>query len=88
MFFILIGVPLILFGAFSRSYAVDDLGSCFFIDVVSRGPYCFQEGSSLPDIIVYGARAAGIALVVFGFIQGRRVRRAKQQQPSSTDKVV
>jgi hypothetical protein len=79
--FILIGLPLVLFGAFSRTYTIPRLGSCFFIDVVSWGPFCFEVGSSLPDIAVYGAHAAGLALVVFGFIQTRRVRRA-QQQPS------
>lgn len=86
MVFILIGLPLVLFGAFSRTYTVDDLGSCFFIDIVSRGPFCFPAGSSLPDVIVYGAHAAGLALIVFGFIQTRRVRRA-QQPPPPTDKV-
>jgi hypothetical protein len=33
--FILIGLPLVLFGAFSRVYTIPGLGSCFFIDLVS-----------------------------------------------------
>jgi hypothetical protein len=80
--FILIGLPLVLFGAFSRTYTIPRLGSCFFIDVVSWGPFCFEVGSSLPDIAVYGAHAAGLALVVFGIIQTRQVRRAQQQPPA------
>ena len=90
MAFILIGLPLVLFGAFSRTYTIPSLGSCFFIDLVSWGPFCFEVGSSLPDIIVYGAHAAGLALVFFGFIQARRVRRIQQQppRPTATDPVV
>jgi hypothetical protein len=75
-----IGLPMILFSGFSRTYTINSLGSCFFIDTVSWGPFCWPVGSFMPEAIVYGANAAGLALVFYGYLTVRRLQREKIQQ--------
>lgn len=77
----LAGLVLVLFSGFSRTYTIESLGSCFFIDVVSWGPFCFATGSIMPEIIVYGANVLGLGLCLYGVWAGREARRARQQQP-------
>ena len=56
--FIIIGLPLILFGALARAYSLDSSSEhCFFIDVVNLGPFCWPDPSVMAKVIVYGARA-------------------------------
>ena len=76
----LAGLALVLFSAFSRTYTIESLGSCFFIDIVSWGPFCFAVGSPMPEVIVYGANVLGLGLCVYGIWVGRQVQRAKAQQ--------
>ena len=82
--FPLIGLVLVLFSAFSRTYTINSLGSCFFIDIVSWGPFCWAVGSIMPHIIVYGANAVGLGLCAYGIWLGRQAKRAKEAQ--QTDK--
>lgn len=78
--FIIIGLPLILFGVFSRAYGLDSSSEhCFFVDVVNLGPFCWADPSIMPKVIVYGARALGVALVIFGTIMIWRAKRSEQQ---------
>ncbi len=78
-----IGLALVLFSGFSRTYTIESLGSCFFIDIVSWGPFCWAVGSFMPEIIVYGANVLGLGLCLYTFLRARRVARenAKQQPP-------
>jgi arginine exporter protein ArgO len=81
----LAGLALVLFGAFSRTYTIESLGSCFFVDVISAGPFCFEVGSKAPEIIVYGANMLGLALCIYGIWLGRQAKLAKEAQQRSTD---
>jgi hypothetical protein len=78
----LVGFLLVLFSAFSRTYTIESLGSCFFIDWMSWGPFCWAVGSPMPEIIVYGANVFGIGLCIYGAWLGKQMRRAKEQQQS------
>jgi hypothetical protein len=75
-----IGLALVLFSSFSRTYTINSLGSCFFIDIVSWGPFCWPVGSYMPEIIVYGANADGLALCAFAYLRSRRLRREKRER--------
>ena len=72
----LAGLPLVMFGAFSRTYTINSLGSCIFVDGLKLGPFCFPVGSMLPEIIVFGAMALGLGLVLLGNIKMRAARQA------------
>jgi hypothetical protein len=37
-------------------------------------PYCFEQGSNLPEVIKYGCVLAGFALIYAGRMQIRRQR--------------
>ena len=76
----LAGLALVLFSAFSRTYTIDSLGSCFVVDIIKFGPFCFAQGSQMPDIIVYGANVLGLALCIYGVWLARQQRLARQQQ--------
>ena len=76
----LAGLALVLFSVFSRTYTIDSLGSCFFVDIVKAGPFCFAQGSPMPEIIVYGANVLGIGLCIYGVWLGRQAKRTKNAQ--------
>ena len=76
----LAGLVLVLFSGFSRTYTIESLGSCFFIDVVKMGPFCFGTGSPMPEIIVYGANVLGLGLCIYGVWAAREARRARDRQ--------
>ena len=77
--FIILGLPLILFGVLSRTYGLDSSSEhCFFVDVANLGPYCWPDPSIMPKVIVYGARALGFGLVIVGCIMIRRAKRSQQ----------
>ena len=71
---ILLGLPLVLFGALTQIYLVEGRGKCFFIEAVGFGPFCWAANSVLPEAIVYGVTAVGLVLMIWGNIQVRRKR--------------
>jgi hypothetical protein len=73
---ILLGLPLVLFGALTQIYLVEGRGKCFFIEAVGFGPFCWDANSVLPEAIVYGVTAVGLVLMIWGNIQVRRRRYA------------
>ena len=64
----LIGLPAVLLSGFARTYTIagESLGSCFVIDITTWGPFCFTQGSIIPDIVVWGGRVLGLLLVFLG----------------------
>jgi hypothetical protein len=66
----ILAIPLILLGIFIKPYAVD---SSRCISVGAR-PFCFEQGSHLPEAIKYGCLLAGFALIYAGRIQIKRQR--------------
>ena len=72
MLLTLLAIPFILFGAFVKPY--DQQGQrCFS---VNQAPFCFEQGSSMPEIIKYGSVVVG-----FGFVYAGRalIRRRRGQ---------
>jgi hypothetical protein len=70
MLLTLLAIPLILFGAFVKPYDQPPQ-RCF---AVNQTPFCFEQGSSMPELIKYGSLAAG-----FGFIYaGRKLIRRRR----------
>ncbi len=69
---ILLGLPLVLFGALTRIYLVEGKGKCFFVEAVGFGPFCRDAHSMLPEALVYGVTAVGLVLMIWGNIQVRR----------------
>jgi hypothetical protein len=66
----LLAIPFILFGALVRPYDQQSQ-RCFS---VNQYPFCFERGSSMPEIIKYGSVAVG-----FGFVYaGRRMIRRRR----------
>jgi hypothetical protein len=72
----IVGFVVTMFGSFSRTYAINGMGSCIFVDGVNWGPFCFAQGSPMPQIITWGASIAGLALILAGNILMRRARQA------------
>jgi hypothetical protein len=73
---ILLGLPLVLFGALTHIYLVEGKGKCFLVDAIGFGPFCWNASSLLPEAIVYGVTAVGLVLMIWGNIQVRRKRNA------------
>lgn len=72
MFLTLLAIPFILFGAFVKPYE-QPFKRCIS---VNQTPYCFDQGSSMPEIIKYGSVAVG-----FGFLYlGRSIIRRRRDQ--------
>ena len=71
---ILVGLPLVLFGALTQIYLVESRGKCLFVEAIGFGPFCWDAKSVLPEAIVYGVTAVGLVLMIWGNIQVRRKR--------------
>jgi hypothetical protein len=70
MLLTLLAIPFILFGAFVKPYE-QPFKRCIS---VNQTPFCFEQGSSMPEVIKYGS-----VLVGFGFLYaGRRMIRRKR----------
>ncbi len=59
----LVGLPFILLGIFTRNYTIKGVGSCFAVEFVDWGPFCFAEGSILPKCVEYGSLCLGAMLL-------------------------
>jgi hypothetical protein len=70
MFLTLLSIPFIFFGAFVKPYD-QATQRCFS---VNQSPFCFEQGSSMPEIIKYGSVAVGFGLLYAGRRQIRRRR--------------
>jgi len=55
----ILAIPLIVLGVFIKPYSVENL-RCFSVSFASARPYCFEQGSNLPEVIKYGSVLAGI----------------------------
>ena len=69
----ILAIPLILLGIFIKPYAVDN-SRCISVAFAGTRPYCFEQGSNLPEVIKYGCLLAGFALIYAGRIQIKRQR--------------
>ena len=70
MLLTLLAIPFILFGAFVKPYE-QPFKRCIS---VNQSPFCFEQGSPMPEIIKFGSVAVG-----FGFIYaGRRMIRRRR----------
>jgi hypothetical protein len=70
MLLTLLAIPFILFGAFVKPYE-QPYKRCI---AVNQSPLCFDQGSSMPEIIKYGSVVIG-----FGFLYaGRRQIKRKR----------
>ncbi|MCX7314212.1 MAG: hypothetical protein WCG92_15190 [Hyphomicrobiales bacterium] len=82
MIYILVGLPLVLLGFFTREFTITGMGSCFAVDVVDWGPFCFSLGSVIPRVVEFGSLGLGIMLCA---VAGCRVpaswRNVPRNQP-------
>ena len=69
----ILAIPLILLGIFIKPYTVDN-SRCISVGFAGARPYCFEQGSQLPEVIKYGCLLAGFALIYAGRVQIKRQR--------------
>lgn len=74
MLLTLLAIPFILFGAFVKPYDQQSQ-RCFN---VNQAPFCFEQGSPMPEIVKFGSVALGFGLIYAGRRQIRRRRGEKQ----------
>jgi hypothetical protein len=72
----ILAIPLIVLGVFIKPYSVENL-RCFSVSFASARPYCFEQGSNLPEVIKYGSVLAGFTLLYAGRLQIKRQRDGK-----------
>ena len=72
----MLAIPLILLGIFMKPYTVDN-SRCISVSFAGARPYCFEQGSNLPEVIKYGCLLAGFALIYAGRMQ---IKRQRDQQ--------
>ena len=70
MFLTLLSIPFILFGAFVKPYEKPPQ-RCLSIN---QQPFCFEQGSSMPEVIKYGSVVIGFGLLYAGRRQIKRRR--------------
>ena len=68
----ILAIPLILLGIFIKPYSVENSRCIGFASL--GAPYCFEQGSNLPEVIKYGCVLAGFALIYAGRMQIKRQR--------------
>jgi hypothetical protein len=69
----ILAIPLIILGVFIKPYSTEN-ARCISINVGGARPYCFEQGSNMPEIIKYGSVLAGFALLYAGRLQIKRQR--------------
>jgi hypothetical protein len=69
----ILAIPLIILGVFIKPYSTEN-ARCISINVGGARPYCFEQGSNMPEIIKYGSVLAGFALLYAGRLQINRQR--------------
>jgi len=67
----ILAIPLIILGVFIKPYSQEN-SRC--IGVANARPYCFEQGSNLPEVIKYGS-----ALAVFALISPPRLHIKRQR---------
>ncbi len=76
MFLTVLAIPFIILGAFISPYSLTD-ARCFTVAFLSRSPFCFEQGSYMPEIVKYGCLLLGFALIYAGRQQIKRARGLK-----------
>jgi hypothetical protein len=69
----ILAIPFIVMGVFIKPYSTEN-SRCININLASIRPYCFEQGSSLPEVIKYGSVVVGFALLYAGRLQIKRQR--------------
>jgi hypothetical protein len=69
----ILAIPLIVLGVFIKPYSTEN-ARCISVGFASARPYCFEQGSSMPEVIKYGSVLAGFALLYAGRLQIKRQR--------------
>ena len=77
MLLTLLAIPFILLGAFVKPYALADGARCFSVTFLSRSPFCFEQGSYMPEVVKFGCLLLGFALIYAGRQQIKRARGLK-----------
>jgi hypothetical protein len=67
----ILAIPLIILGVFIKPYSLEN-SRC--ISISFARPYCFEQGSNMPEMIKYGSVLAGFALLYAGRLQIKRQR--------------
>jgi hypothetical protein len=70
MLLTLLSIPFILFGAFVKPYEQQSQRCLSF----NQQPFCFEQDSSMPEIMKYGSVAVGFGFLYAGRRQIRRRR--------------
>jgi len=76
MLLTLLALPFIVLGAFISPHTVGN-ERCFTVAFLSRSPFCFEQGSYMPEIVKYGCLLLGFALIYAGRQQIKRARGLK-----------
>jgi hypothetical protein len=69
----ILAIPFILFGVFVKPYAADG-SRCINVNFAGARPYCFEQGSNMPEVVKYGSVLAGFVLLYAGRLQIKRQR--------------
>ena len=71
----ILAIPLImLWGCSLKPYSLENMRCISF---ASARPYCFEQGSQMPEAIKYGSVTGGFALLYAGRLQIRRQRNGQ-----------
>ena len=71
----ILSIPFIALGVFLKPYVLENSRCIGFFGL---GPYCFEQASSMPEVIKYGSVAVGFALHYAGRLQIKRQRGREQ----------
>lgn len=69
----ILAIPFLFLGAFIKPYSLE-AARCFTISFVDKGVYCFEQTSSMPEVIKYGCVLVGFGLIYAGRRQIKRQR--------------
>jgi hypothetical protein len=69
----ILAIPLIILGVLISPYSLEAT-RCFAIGFASKGGYCFEQRSHMPEAIKYGSVLFGFALLYAGRRQIKRRR--------------
>ncbi len=72
----ILAIPLIMLGVFIKPYALEN-SRCISVSFAGARPYCFEQGSNMPEVIKYGSVLAGFVLLYAGRLQIKRQRGGK-----------
>lgn len=72
----ILAIPMLVLGVLTSPYTMQ-CQRCFTVGFASKGGYCFEQGSHMPETIKYGLVLAGFALLYAGRRQIQRRRDGK-----------